>query len=326
MKKFLSMALAMVMACNFTLSISRNIAAAEGYYDEYVNFDDNYVEWVYKGYDDEYVYYKIPEEYLKELINDNRINVVKFDDKYVVIKLHKKDVKEIIEEKPSKLRKFLKAVLRVAYTGIVAITSCGLYRIYNQHIGKMDKEGKFTINENSTLLEKIDANVANYIKIFNSYVDGTISSNLFGNNSIFNRGINGTKSFFINNLNATQTFLSKLWPFGRKINSSNTQQQTSSSSNTNIQQQTNSSVSIVITATNSSNTQQPTQTSKPVKTPQPSPSPTSNLETETNGSTSIIPGGQQQVETNEQQGNNCGEGFIYKNGSCVPDNEQKNND
>ncbi len=260
MKKFLSMALAMVMACNFTLSISRNIAAAEGYYDEYVNFDDNYVEWVYKGYDDEYVYYKIPEEYLKELINDNRINVVKFDDKYVVIKLHKKDVKEIIEEKPSKLKKFLKAVLWVAYTGIAAITSCGLYRIYNQHIDKMDKD-KTRINENSTLFERIDANVANYTKMFNLYVDGTISPNLFGNASVFNKGINGTKSFFINNLNAMQTFLIKLWPF-RKTNSSNTQQTTTE---TKINKENENQPE---SAPSPSSTPLPTQTPKPLETSQ----------------------------------------------------------
>ncbi len=366
MKKFLSMALALVMAFNFTLLSSRNIVAAEGWADYY---DET---WQFEGYDDEYVAFRIPQQSFKNLINSGNYKLVKYDGNDVIVEFHKEDVKEIIEEKPSKLRKFLKAALWAAYTGIAAITSCGLYRIYNQHIDKMDKD-KTTINENSTFFERIDANAANYTKIFNLYVDGTISPNLFGNNSIFNRGINGTKSFFINNLNATQTLLNKIWPFGRKINSSNTNTQQSTDSNKENKNQPESTPSpsstplptqtpkpvetpqpssspkpeptqtpnpLETSQLNIMDTQQPTSSSnkdqqpqstpsptpKPVETPQPSPSPISNLETETNGSTSIIPGGQQQVEINEQQGNNCGEGFIYKNGSCVPNNEQKNND
>lgn len=287
------MALAVVMACNFTLLGSKSIVAAEGWADYY---DET---WQFEGYDDEYVAFRIPQQSFKNLINSGNYKLVKYDGNDVIVEFHKEDVKEIIEEKPSKLRKFLKAVLWAAYTGIAAITSCGLYRIYNQHIDKMDKD-KTTINENSTFFERIDANAANYTKMFNLYVDGTISPNLFGNSSIFNRGINGTKSFFINNLNATQTFLNKIWPFGKKTNSSDINTQQQKNSNDQKKEETNEPESTPIpTQTpkpvetpqpSSSPVPEPTQTpNPPVETPQVSPSPTPNLETETNSSTPIVP-------------------------------------
>lgn len=274
MKKFLSMALALVMVCNFTLLGSRNIAAAEGWVDYY-----DAETWKFVNCDDEYVAYKMPRETYEDMINNGTGRAKMFLENDVIVTFPKKDVKKIIEEKLSTFWKIAKSVLWAVYAGIIIVTSCGLYRIYNQHIYDMEKEGKFfTINENSTLFEGVDATAANYTKRFNELIDKKISPILFGNNSIFNRGFNGIKSFFINSFNAaTQTVLNKIWTFGRKTNSSNTQQPTSSSSDTNIQQQTNSSVPIVTTATdsstpivpptNSSNTKTQQQTQKPMETP-----------------------------------------------------------
>lgn len=318
MKKFLSMALALVMAFNFTLLGSRNIVDAL-----YEDYDCEYNCLDCPGCDDDYVYFKVDEGYFKKLTKDSRVNFVQYDGEYFIIKIHKKDVKEIIEEKPSTFWKIAKAVSWVAYTGIAAITSCGLYRIYNQHIDKMDKD-KTTINENSTFFERIDANAANYTKMFNLYVDGTISPNLLGNSSIFNKGINGTKSFIEAKFKGIQTFLNKIRSFGKKTNSSNTNtQQPTNSSTPIVTTATNSSNPIItetnsstptVPATNSSNTKTQQQPQKPVETPQPqaSPSPTPTP--------TFPPKATNPTEQKEEE-NTCGEGFhLYKDGKCVPNN------
>lgn len=385
------MALAVIMACNFTLYSNGNIAAAlcENYDYEYNCLDC-------PGCDDDYVYFKVDEGHFKELMNDSRVNFVQYESerKYFIIKIHKKDVKEIIEEKPSTFWKIAKFALWGAY----GYSAAAIYYFLNKNLVKPSDGAAnniITINitdtdNNSVTLDVTKLNISDINKMLKNAnklnltdvnnksvtIDSTellinLINNINGtatvnsatttetnsNQGLYYYYLNCLKEIlkgmvirnneFLNNqvspmfnrgINVATTFLSKIWSFGKVVKCENGEEfidgkcspptskedNPQQSSNTNVKQPTNNNKE----KTNEpESTPLPIQTlNPPVETPQSSPSPTSNLETETNGSTSIIPGGQQQVETNEQQGNNCGEGFIYKNGSCVPDNEQKNND
>lgn len=201
MKKFLSMALALVMACNFTLYNSGNIAAAmcENYDYEYNCLDC-------PGCDDDYVYFKVDEGYAKKLMNDSRVNFVQYDGEYFIIKIHKKDVKEIIEEKPSTFWK----VAKVALWGAYAYSAAAIYYFLNKNLVKPNDGAAnniATINitdtdNNSVTLDVTKLNISDINKMIKN-------ANKLNLTDVNNKSVNidSTELLInlINNINGTAT-------------------------------------------------------------------------------------------------------------------------
>lgn len=160
MKKFLSIALAGVMALSATFS-SCEISANANDWNEGLNIYDNMSGCIS---------FDVP----KKELEDSKIKVT----------IEKESTK------PSIVWGTIKTLGKIVFVGLACIASCGMYRIYNQHI-----EGKkFTEVDNAGFWGKVDAKGAEFTNSFNSYVDKVVSPNLFGKNGVINRGINKSKN------------------------------------------------------------------------------------------------------------------------------------
>ena len=165
MKKFLSIALAGVMAFSATFSNCELLANAN-------ENDWGYYEADIKAY-------------------DNMNGGISFD--VPKRELEGSKIKITIEKestKPSIVWRAIKTLGKVVLVGLACVTSCGAYRIYNNHISR-EKE-----IDGTGFWGKVDAKGAALMDSFNSFVDNTVSEKLFGESGIINGGINKFKSGF----------------------------------------------------------------------------------------------------------------------------------